>query len=469
MKFNIEGRIRNLRLPDGRTALINSIFEAVTNGVHAIEERFGGDKVSSQGEIRVVVDESGEKAINSVQVIDNGIGLNVRHLEAFQTCDTLDKAATGGRGVGRLIWFKAFKSIEVRSAYLDPANKLKQAAFRFDPFKDDSLQGLMVTDATGSPGTTVTLHEPTVGLKSRLTPTLLVRLLCHHFFPYFIGGGMPKLLVSLGRFEIDVGHYLSKRMKVGTIETLDLSGDGRMLGSYEISHVYVDPKIARQLSNSILFTAHRRVVLSDEIERKFALKQLEGPHAAYSCVVKGEYLDDNVDQERVGFKIPTIDFEELKEKVLERAELFLGRHIEKIRNGQKQHVVALLEEHPQLAVSVSDVSGYVKSLSPGMNEEDIGKTLFTLLYRTERKMKADIRQIEAGAPGELVDKDKLDSLVKRVNDAALRRLAEYTIKRHQIIQIARSMLRYSPDAEGKYELEKSIHELICPMGRDLHP
>jgi hypothetical protein len=41
MKFDVVGRIRNMRLPGGRTALMYSIYEAVSNAIHAIEERFG--------------------------------------------------------------------------------------------------------------------------------------------------------------------------------------------------------------------------------------------------------------------------------------------------------------------------------------------------------------------------------------------------------------------------------------------
>src|SRR5690606_30906585 len=53
------------------------------------------------------------------------------------------------------------------------------------------------------------------------------------------------------------------------------------------------------------------------------------------------------------------------------------------------------------------------------------------------------------------------------SDDAKRRLAEYTIKRHQIIQLARSLLKYRAPEDRKYHLENSVHELICPMGKML--
>jgi hypothetical protein len=93
MKFNIEGRIRNMRLPDGKTALIYSIYEAVINGVHAIEERFGETDAPIKGIIHIHVEEDSDKAIESIEVSDNGIGLTDRHLRAFDECDTLEKAS----------------------------------------------------------------------------------------------------------------------------------------------------------------------------------------------------------------------------------------------------------------------------------------------------------------------------------------------------------------------------------------
>ena len=74
-----------------------------------------------------------------------------------------------------------------------------------------------------------------------------------------------------------------------------------------------------------------------------------------------------------------------------------------------------------------------------MSEEDIGKTLFTLLYRHERKLKSQIKSLEISESDEADSDDsvraaeRIDELVQTVTDDAKRRLAEYTIKRHQII------------------------------------
>ena len=52
-------------------------------------------------------------------------------MASFETLDTEYKADKGCRGVGRLLWLKAFKHVEVNSIYLD-GDTLKRRKFRFD-------------------------------------------------------------------------------------------------------------------------------------------------------------------------------------------------------------------------------------------------------------------------------------------------------------------------------------------------
>ncbi|MBJ6987085.1 ATP-binding protein [Devosia sp. MC521] len=459
MKLNFEGRLSNMRLPDGATALVYSVFEGVMNGIQAIEERFTVHEAANKGKILVEIHKE-NKRLSAIKIGDNGIGLSDAHLEAFNECDTRSKAAIGGRGVGRLVWHKAFDRVAVQSTTDSLLGSLK-VSFDFRPEMEESRSDLKVDEvqATES-GTAITLSGP-LDPDLTLASASLTRSLCLHFFPFFLAGSMPNLVVVEGKRQIDVGEYVSERMSVELSEELDLKGQ---IGVLRISHVYADPKIARKLVNSILLTAQGRVVDAIEIEKKFALRQLSN-HRAYVCVVEGAFLNDKVDQERTSFKARPEELERIREAVIDAAEKFLAAHIDQIRQTQKRFVISLLEEHPQLAVSVTDVDGYVKSLSPGMNDEDIGKTLFTLLYRRERKLKAEINHL-GSQPEDLPEQvdANVARLLHQVNEGAKLRLAEYTIKRHQVIQIAKSLLKSLDDSSRKYALEKTVHDLICPMG-----
>ena len=48
MKFDVIGRINNMRLPDGKTAILYSVYEAVSNSIHAINDRFKEEHATSR-------------------------------------------------------------------------------------------------------------------------------------------------------------------------------------------------------------------------------------------------------------------------------------------------------------------------------------------------------------------------------------------------------------------------------------
>lgn len=420
--------------------------------------------------ISVLIDVNPNKTLKHIAISDNGIGLTPTHLAAFETCDTRQKYAIGGKGVGRLIWVKVFEEIQVKSTFEVGLTRYEQVSFKFEPNLEDSLVDLKRSKGEANEvGTSIVLTSIKPDQNAGISRSTLARHICHHFFPYFIAGSMPRLNVMFGRRELDVGEYLESRIDLRSVEVRTVPM--KSVGDIRISHVYVDKSISQELSNAILLAAQGRVVKSIEIEKKFALKSLDSGDA-YVCVVHGDFLDTKVDQERTGFKALEIEMDAVIDAAMDAAERFLEEHIAGIRKLQKRLVVRILEEHPQLAISVKEVDAYVSSLSPSMSEEDIGKTLFTLLYRHERKLKSQIQSLENSDSDDSDDErrsrcERIDELVQKVTDDAKRRLAEYTIKRHQIIQLARSLLKYSDEEKKHYQWERTLHELICPMGKML--
>ena len=106
MKFDILGRIQNMRLPDGKTAILYSIYEAVSNSLHAIQDRFGEQHMGKKGDIEVSVQTDDYGDVKSIAVTDNGIGFIDANLESFETSDSRDEYIRDGKGVGRFIWVK---------------------------------------------------------------------------------------------------------------------------------------------------------------------------------------------------------------------------------------------------------------------------------------------------------------------------------------------------------------------------
>ena len=62
-------------------------------------------------------------------------------MNSFETLDTDYKEAMGCRGVGRLLWLKAFDRVTVRSAYKDGVGELRGRQFRFSVEREVEQDG----------------------------------------------------------------------------------------------------------------------------------------------------------------------------------------------------------------------------------------------------------------------------------------------------------------------------------------
>lgn len=123
MQVDFEGRIRNINL--SRTQGMRPVFEAIVNAIDAISENDnkGGINISikreeSQGFIQSIGDRQ-EHPIESFEIVDTGTGFREANWRAFQECDTTIKALRGGKGVGRLLFLKAFDRVEVESTFIE--------------------------------------------------------------------------------------------------------------------------------------------------------------------------------------------------------------------------------------------------------------------------------------------------------------------------------------------------------------
>ncbi|HEY1474223.1 MAG TPA: ATP-binding protein, partial [Pseudolabrys sp.] len=412
MKFDVLGRINNMRLPDGKTAILYSVYEAVSNSIHAINDRFTEANAASKGKVDVTIalDESGD--IETISISDNGVGFTKENIQSFETSDSRFKYQRGGKGVGRFIWFKMFETIEIDSIVAN--GKLpRRVRFKFDPAKENSIVNKRVTDSKGQPlATTITLSDLRPDQRGRVRPTSYLKDLALHFFPQYISGTLPEVKITYRGETSSLNDFISGHVDPPSKESISVDfGEGTT--SVHVSHLFVDASISTELRNSYLLTAHGRLVGDPvSIERKYSLKELQDGKA-YVAIISSDFLDERVDQERLDFKLTSKQQEILQGVILDAAERFLEAHIRKLRARQKQTVEKLVEEHPQLATQFTNLDEYVTGLSPGMDDEQIGQNLFVLLYREERELRKRIEEF-----------DQLSSLGPEVREQAEEVLSE---------------------------------------------
>ncbi|MGK2889199.1 MAG: hypothetical protein ACSLEN_09015 [Candidatus Malihini olakiniferum] len=89
-------------------------------------------------------------------ITDNGCGFDEANFKSFKTLDSDHKIDKGCRSVGRLMWVKVFKLVEVENHFFDSDGELKKRVFVFD----DKLgvHGEKIFEATSQrPGTLIKL------------------------------------------------------------------------------------------------------------------------------------------------------------------------------------------------------------------------------------------------------------------------------------------------------------------------
>lgn len=176
LQTNLKGRLRNTSLPKNHGLM--PVFEAVVNSIHSIEEMNNLPdgkitlRINRATQVNLDLDVKSQPPIIGFTIIDNGCGFNEINVKSFKTLDSDHKIDKGCRGVGRLMWLKAFDLVEIESHVFDIDSKLKKRIFRFND--KSGIHGEKLVEATSQQlGTTIKLinfdenlrkHVPSRGL-----------------------------------------------------------------------------------------------------------------------------------------------------------------------------------------------------------------------------------------------------------------------------------------------------------------
>lgn len=218
---NIENRVRKLPKPSNATQGLQPLFEAVSNAVFAIEDRFD-DKVAL-GRVKITISNLSDPQTIEITITDNGIGLDSARYEAFCEIDTDFKRKRGGKGVGRLFWLDAFAEIAVESVYAD-GDELRHREFAFVLNNAEQVvpNGDLTQVSAATPiGTTVRFK----GLRKEYAETFpkrsdtFFRYFSAHFIADFLLGDGATILVDLDGEAVEYPKAIAELKVGGPLET----------------------------------------------------------------------------------------------------------------------------------------------------------------------------------------------------------------------------------------------------------
>lgn len=276
IQTNLHGRLRNTSLPASNGML--PVYEAVSNAIHAIED---ANIPFQSGEITVQINRDGQATIPYEQafrrstpdtkgeivgftITDNGIGFNDENMKSFLTLDSEYKAERGGRGVGRLLWLKAFERATVESVYQDGDNCKKKRTFTFSVKHGVSKQ--MTEDAENEPRCTQVCLSGFAKRFRAPTPKS-ARVIANHLFEhclwYFVRpGGAPTITVIDDDETIDLDDVYQEHMvAAASTESIELKGI-----RFDLIHIKISASSAR--GHNIAYCASNRLVTQESLKGK---------------------------------------------------------------------------------------------------------------------------------------------------------------------------------------------------------
>lgn len=484
---HLPGRLRNTPLP--RSHGLMPLFEAVVNSIHSVFEVYADP---GRGEVVIEIVRAPQSSLQlddgksrrgtppqehiiGFRIVDNGAGFHDKNMESFETLDSEYKSRQGCRGVGRLLWLKAFDAVKVTSDFKDQVGAIKRREFTFTAAQ--GVANLTLVDApSDTPMRTCIelcgFHKP-YREKSAKTARKIANDLFEHCLWYFVrDGGAPKIRV---KDEFEVIHlqevYAEYMFASSKKEEIRIKGE-----HFELTHLKLKSSAAKQ--HFVAWCAASRVVEEENITGK-----VPGLHGkikdgaddfVYACYVSSPFLDEHVRPERIGFDIEEmsddlfsdteLSLNEIRTAVISSSNKHLEGYLTESRKAGRERVEKFVSQRaPRYRPILARIAEDKLSVDPDISDRDLDLLLHKQLSDIESSLLAEGHEVmnfgRDESPAQY--QARLTRYLEKADDIKKSDLANYVFHRKVILDILEKAVQRGTD--GKYAKEELIHELIMPM------
>jgi histidine kinase/DNA gyrase B/HSP90-like ATPase len=390
---DIIGQVARLPLKPSEASSLLPLYEAISNALHAVTDRFGDAEFAEKGRIDIKIlrgeRKQGDEDADVIGFVieDNGIGLNEENYQSFCTPFSRHKLPRGGKGVGRIGWLKVFDRIEIASRYQNGA-KLKAIEFAFVLREHNQID---LKDASTlvhkEPGTIVQLSGFRDSYGTRCpakTDTILQRII-GHFLPVFAGDKSPRIFLHDDAI-IDVRDQFRGKIRASLESKIGVEIDSES-HPINVRHMRCDKSIRPrgQNYNWLCFCAHDRGVKEFKIDDQLGLHKLDNDEI-YVGAVTGDYLDSHVNPQRTDFIFDAEEGKLIRRQVADSIRDFLKDPIEQMLARKKSITTEVIKKNPQYMYLSGEIDELVSSLKPNATSgEQIYVEMAQHKYRRQRK------------------------------------------------------------------------------------
>jgi hypothetical protein len=475
MKINFKGLVNMHSLPASLPLL--PVYEAIVNSIQSIEDAGVEDgkvivKIGRDKQMHLFND--WETDIENIEIIDNGQGFNEENFNSFDTYASEYKIQKGCKGVGRMLWLKAFKNVDVESIYCEKG-QWKSRKFLFDARNEVHNMKISVIEAAGENKTKVRLNLLRKDYKNTCPKKLetLARNILNHCFAFYVLKKAPQIIVCDDHASIDIATLYNKNIQ-GNLEIIEVNIKD-VLFTIIHSKNYMTPNEKHKIN----FCAHQRVVLSTNLSKlsndwNTKLEDDKGEFS-YNGYVLSEILDSHVNRERTNFDMPEntnivdeMGFSEIEDVIKKKIAIYLEAAL-KESNLKKEKIIKayIFGKNPKYRLLLKNYPELITNI-PWTNDEDkLEMELFKQEQKYRLELKKEGKKIEEEARMDNIDYEryieKRTIYAEKLSDMGKSNLAEYVMHRKAVLDILAQNIKYKSEQQKVYTYEKNIHQLIFPM------
>lgn len=488
--LDLMGKVEETYLPT--TRCLQPLFEAIANAIQATWEM-----PEKQGEVNITVirDVPPEllglveqeammrnQPIESFIIEDNGIGFNDDNLKSFNTAHSRFKKKYGGKGVGRFLWLKAFDNVRIESLYELKGEKYKR---EFDfLLSSDGITNKVEEqiDNKAETGTKVYLNGFKSEYKEACNKKLetICKRIIEHFFVLFLMDSCPRMTITDNLDFFDLNFEFNNMLDSEAIPAkLNIKGQ-----EFTLLHYKVNPSVVED--HSIHYIANDRVVVSNSIDgivpglTKAKINGIgdEG-FFRYGGCLSGEYLDKHTNDARTSLDIDEVPGEEnlyaqqiitkqdIKEAVINSIQDYLTPYLSTVYQDNLQIITEYIQtKNPKYRSLLKYCHEELQGIPVKKMSDD---ALERRLFEVHQKYLATIRNNEKKLLERAQSKNMFTKEYQRIFDDCLEKitelgrdsLSEYVSHRTAILELFNNATGFS--SGDKYNLEKSIHNIVFPM------
>jgi hypothetical protein len=492
-RASLSGQVRQTYLPKWKSLL--PVFEAIMNAYQAIQEADSTDP-------RIIVNIDREPSldlgllerpkITGFTVTDNGVGFHDLNMDSFNTAYSEYKLSRGGKGLGRLIWLKAFAEANIESTFRDDLSGEyvhRSIAFH-ESYSPDAVE--VKTSARSATGTQLSLSGFRDPWKSESPVELeqIARRICEHFVLILMRQDCPAIELRDGKNSLSVNRIFEATFKAqSTVHPFEIRGE-----KFEVIGFRLDePRSSR---HRIIYCADDRAVVTEPLDKyipnlKGRLRDEEGNSFVYLAVVTGAYLNARVNPVRTDFLDdepepgpepepedglvgPTqiglfkddIRRADIREECVRFVQTDLSSILDDINAAKLKTIEAYVQsDAPHYRFLLRRSDEFIDRMPVDGSRPEIEAALHRELHMREVELKKQGTKVllEAAKLTEYDDyKDRLTDFLTSNNELGIAALAQYVMHRKIILELFRKAITADQN-DNKYPLEKVLHHIIFPM------